>query len=484
MKLEEVVEQIEYVRYKIDKLQVILSSETIDIQPEFVSEMMVDYDYDNLYAPVLTITIALSQIEYRKIVQDKENVKFIVKLDKVFYDDSNTFLYSSNFINETFCTHIFDENPIMEEDLIQMTQEINQQDDADENRSPMDMKDVYDFALFIEKNVKSGNTDINITLKSGNITDVIVHALQSAGLNKVLMSPTDNNSSISNKIFPLMNTVEFFNYLQDNVGIYNRGVLFFMDYNLNFFIDKNAYCTAWRPNEYKITNMYVLSQKSQYNPIVGQYIDDEAKENNVFTNTESINITNRSVVNNVTIGNKKVLLNPKSGSISYIDEDLKQRGASITNIEIQKEKNTYSKNEHKLKLIENEFDINIILKDIDLELLSPNKCFKLIFQNTTLNDSHGGTYRLSKCLCVLTKMGDELDSYIICDLKKHNNYSNEFGGEDRFEDWWTEIENTDEMKDLDSWWGSSDIMPRNDKQSNNSFDFSLNDFNNNNTNYK
>lgn len=445
MKLEEIVDYIEYVKYKPDKIQIVLQGETIDIMPDFVAEVFIEYDYETLYAPILTLTLALSQEEYRKIVVEKDTVKFIVSINKFYYDDKGEYLYSDNFINGTFCTHMLDETPIMEKDILDMTKDINAitssvgaDGENKDGRSPMDMKDVYDFALFNENNVFSGNNDVNITVKSGTITDVIVYVLTQAGIGNLLMSPTDNNATITNTIFPLMNTVEFLNYLQANKGIYNNGILFFMDFNLNYLIDKNCYCTAWRPNEFKITNVYVLSQKSEYAPIVGQYIDGETKENNIFTNSESIDIVNRSVVNNVTFGNKKVLLNAKSNNVSYIDESLKQRGSSITTIEVEKLYNSYAKNEHKMRLIENEYDVNIILKDIDFELLSPNKCFKLIFQNSNVNDSHGGTYRISKANIVLTKMGNELDSYIICEFKKQNNYSNEFNAEDRFEDWWTE----------------------------------------------
>ena len=442
MKLEEIVDYIEYVKYKPETINIVLQEETIEIMPDFVSEVLIEYDYDNLYAPIMTLTMALSQKEYRNIVIEKDTVKFIVKINKYFYDDKGELLYSENFINGTFCTHMLDETPIMEKDLHDMTKDVNQVTDSEEvdGRTPMDMKDVYDFALFMEENVRSGNTDINIAIESGPMTDVIVYGLTQAGIGNLLMSPVDNNATITNMMLPLMNTVEFLNYLQANKGIYELGLLFFMDFNLNFLIDKSAYCTAWRPNEYKITNVYILSQKSEYCPIVGQYIDNETEENNIFTNSESINIINRSVVNNVTFGNKKVLLNPKNDSVSYIDEGLKQRGESITTIEIDKQSNSYTKSEHAMRLIENEYDVNVILKDIDFELLSPNKCFKLIFQNTNVNDSYGGTYRISKCMVLLTKMGNELDSYLICEFKKQNEYSNEFGGEDKFEDWWINLD--------------------------------------------
>ena len=440
MKLEEISEKIEYVKYKISKLVAVTSSENIDIKPEFVSELLVEYDYDNLYAPVMTLSIALTQVEYRKIVLDKANVKFIIQIDKHHYDDTNTFLYKDTFINDTFCSHITDETPIMEEKLLEITKQVNGKDDI-EDREPTDMKDVYDFALFIESDVQSGNSDVNMLVKSGNMTDVIAYVLQSAGLSNVLMTPPDNNASITNIVFPLMNVIEFFNYLQSNIGIYKNGLSFFMDYNTNYFIDKSAYCSAWRPNEYKITNFYVLSQKSQYNTIIGQYVDDEKRENNIFTNSEATNIVNKSVVNNPTFGNKKVLLQPKQNSINYIDPKLKQRGGSITSIEIQKKYNSYTSAEYKMRLIENEFDIDVVVKDIDIELLSPNKCFKMIFQTSDLNDNYGGTYRISHTTIVMTKMGDELDSYIICEMKKQNNYANEFGGEDNFDDWFTEALN-------------------------------------------
>jgi len=470
MKLEEIVDYMEYVKYKPETIQVVLKGETIDIVPDFVSEIFIEYDYETLYAPILTLTVALSQEEYRKIVKEKDTVKFIIKINKYVYDDKGEFLYSSNFINNTFCTHMLDETPIMEQDLVEMTKDTNISSESEDGRTPMDMKDVYDFALFNESNVRSGNTDINIAVKSGTMTDVIVYMLTQAGIGNLLMSPVDNNTTISNMIFPLMNTVEFLNYLQANKGIYNYGFLFFMDFNINYLIDKNAYCTAWQPNEYKITNVYILSQKSEYSPIVGQYIDGETKENNIFTNSESINIINRSVVNNVTFGNQKVLLNPKNDGVSYIDPGLKQRGGSITTIRIQKQSNSYVQNEHRMRLIENEYDVNVILKDIDFELLGPNKCFKLIFQNTDVNGSHGGTYRISKCNVVLTKMGDELDSYLICEFKKQNSYSNEFGAEDKFDDWFDDTTIVDDDFTLDIPFSGP-------------YDYADNSFSNNNTNY-
>jgi hypothetical protein len=293
MKLEETVDYMEYVKYKPEKIQVVLQGETLEIMPDFVTEVFIEYDYETLYAPILTLTMALSQEEYRKIVLEKETVKFIISINKYYYDDKGEFLYNTNFLNGTFCTHMMDETPMLEKDLLDMTRDsnaitnsTNANGEPNDGRSPMDMKDVYDFALFNESNVRSGNSDVNITIKSATVTDAIVYALSQAGIGNLLMTPPDNNSNISNMIFPLMNTVEFLNYLQANKGIYNNGILFFMDFNLNYLIDKNCYCTAWRPNEYKITNIYILSQKSEYSPIVGQYIDGETKENNIFTNIQ------------------------------------------------------------------------------------------------------------------------------------------------------------------------------------------------------
>lgn len=434
MELQDLMTKVEYVKYKVDTFSIVLKDKTIDVEPAFVSEILLEYDYDSLYTPVLNVSIALTQLEYKQVIQEKDTVKFIIKINKNYYNSKNKFLYFDTFFNKTFCTHIIDENPIMEQDIVDMTKELNKTDK--ESRNPMDMRDIYDFALFIEDYINSGNKDLNLCIESGKMNDIIAYVLRYTGLNKnVLMTPSNNKSKISNLLCPVMNVIETFNYLQEIKGIYNKGLLFFMDFSTIYFIDKSAYCTAWRPKEKQITNIYIFSQKSDYNLVAGQMIDEEEEKNNIFTNTESTDIKNKSVVANAVYGNKTVLINSKSGSVSYIDEDLKQRGKSQTNIQIQKFNNKYAKNSRKMRLIENEYDVNVVLKDVDVELLAPNKCFKLIFQNTDLNEAYGGTYRISKILTTLTKMGKELDSSTICNFKKQNDKVNEFGDEDRFSDW-------------------------------------------------
>lgn len=449
MELNELLKYVEYVKYKVESLSIVLQSETIKVEPAFVSEILLEYDYDKLCTPIFILSVALTQIEYRKIVREKDTVKFIVKLNKIYYNDAKEYLYYSTFFNQTFCTHIIDENPIMEQDLINKTKSANKTDE--DSRNPMEMRDIYDFALFIEEHIDAGNKDINMTIESGKMNDILAHVLYFAGLNRnVLMSPSNNTSKITNLLCPVMNTIKTINYLQEIKGIYNAGLLFFMDFNTTYLIDKNAYCTAWRPKEYTITNIYIFSQTSEYNVIVGQMTDDDEEKNNLFSNTDSTDIKNKSVLNNAVYGNKMVLINAKKGTVNYIDENLKQRGGSVARIELQKYNNKYARNSKKLRLIENEYDVNVILKDIDLELLSPNKCFKLIFQNTKLNEQYGGTYRIAKTLSTLTKLGEELDSTVICNFKKHNNNVNEFGDEDRFDDW-NEYESTDTVTTVEEY---------------------------------
>ena len=433
MKLEDIIKYVEFVKYEITKLTVVLSKKTIEITPTFVSEIILEHDYDNLYTPMFSLSVSLSQEEYKEIVADKENVKFIVKMNKVYYNDEKIKLHTESFINDTFCSHIIDETPLMEQDLIDITKDVYKS--SPDEKTPMDLEKIRDFWLFKDEHVKAGNTDVNMVIKSGTVNDILAQLMYQSGLRKVLMTPANNKKKISNMMFPLMTTVKAIDYLQQIKGIYNKGVLFFMDFKRTYLIDKNAYCTAWVPNEYKITNIYVFSQKSQFNSIIGEYKDKDSKEANIFTNSESIDITNKSLINNAIYGNKMLLINSKSDSVSSIEPELIQRGSSNTIVNIQKHTNSYLKNSDKITLIENEYSVKVILKDVDLESLTPNKCFKLIFQNTSLNEKYGGTYRISHMLTTFRKMGEEFDSDTICELKKHNDKTNEFGGEDRFDDW-------------------------------------------------
>lgn len=433
MLLEEILRYVQFVKYEVIQLTIVLPDTEIEIVPTFISEMTLEYDYDNLYTPMFSVSVALSQEEYRQIVTHKDSVQFILRINKTFYDDEKNMLHYEPFISDTFCSHIIDETPLMEQDLTEMTRDIYNADPDD--KIPMDLKNVRDFWLFKDEHISAGNRDVNMVIRRGSVNDIVVHLLSQAGLNNVLMTPSNNNSTITNLLFPLMTTVKALDYLHEIKGIYNKGVMFFMDYDTTYFIDKNAYCTAWRPNEYRTTNIYVFSQKSQFNSVIGQFGDPETEQINIFTNSDSIDITNKSLINNAIYGNRMLLLHSKRDSVSSLNPNLIQRGDSNTVVNIQKNGNRYLRNSDNTRLIENEYSVKIILKDVDLTSLTPNKCFKIIFQNVELNEKYGGTYRISRMLTTFRKIGEELDSDTICELKKQNSNTNEFGGEDYFDDW-------------------------------------------------
>ena len=77
MKLEDIIKYVEYVKYEVTNLTIVLSEKTIEITPAFVSEIILEHDYENLYTPMFSLSVSLSQEEYKQIVADKENVKFI-----------------------------------------------------------------------------------------------------------------------------------------------------------------------------------------------------------------------------------------------------------------------------------------------------------------------------------------------------------------------------------------------------------------------
>ena len=165
MKLEDILKYVEYVKYEVTILNIVLPDETLEIMPTFVSELMIEHDYDSLYTPMFSLSVALSQEEYRRIIQHKDSVKFIVKIIKTFYDDEKNVLRYETFLNDTFCSHITDETPLMEQDLIDMTRDTYNADPDD--KMPMDLKNVYDFWLFKDEHVMAGNTDVNMVIKSG-----------------------------------------------------------------------------------------------------------------------------------------------------------------------------------------------------------------------------------------------------------------------------------------------------------------------------
>ena len=402
------------IKYEPEAVDIIFKNGDIEkIAPSFVTQIVIEKDFDNSYFPVTSISLNIRPELYTRVVKEKETVKIRLSIKKNLYTKENKFIKYEKFINEVFCFFLDDATPLLDKDNLEDMHKVQGE------TTPSDFKQVYTFYIFKEKELTACKTIINDVL-NGNMVDITAYLIQKIGLGKILMTPPDNNSIVNNFLIPALNVIETFKYLEQKKGIYYKGLLLFFDYDCIYCIDKNYKCTAWRPNENKQTFINIFRKKSSYNTTPGVYNDNSKKTSYIFSNSESVDIASTPIITNQLDGNDALFITPSENKKTLYKHDLPNRSGNNTKIYISEDSNKYFTEAESVRLLESNCTINISFIDTDMSTLLPNKEFVIKFEELNVNKEYGGKYRLSKYLSIFKKEGNEFSLLTTCELKRQS----------------------------------------------------------------
>jgi hypothetical protein len=401
-----------HIKFKVDNFDIMFKNGDIEkINGDMVTHVYIEKDYDELFFPVVNISVNMKDALYDRIKQENDTVQFRLRITKNIYDASNKLLQYEMYCNEIFVCFKDKEN-VIEDNANAETKE------KGEGKESVTLgTNVRDFYLFTDEVTKCKKI-YNLSIESATMSDLLIYLIGDAGIKKLLMTKLNNNPTLSNYTVPSGNLVETINYLNNQKSFYKKGMLLFFDIDTAFLIDKNSKCTSWRPNEIQITHIHVANQESSDSQLNGYYIDKDRKQTHVFANTERVNIKNTNIMSNQISGNKIKVINSKQNSTQEINPKTTSIGSTNERILTVKEDNKYVVSDLKTRIEENECISGIVLIGVDSEVVSPNKEILLTYEDSKLNKQYGGNYRVSKATTSLRKDAGELVSEIEVILKK------------------------------------------------------------------
>lgn len=411
MQIKDAISYSNNIKYEPESILIVFKNETITIDPSFISELMMEKNFDTEYFPVTKLSITLKVDIYKRMIEEKDTVKIRLKIRKNLYDKNNKFIKYNILFNELFCFFTDDETPLMDKESIANARKVEGEN------SPNNYKQVYTFYLFKETELTGCKKVINEVI-SGSLVDMAAFLFNKAGSTKVLMTPPDNTSVSNNLLIPTLNVIQAFNYIEQKIGIYKKGMLLFFDYTHAYLLDKNYKCTAWKPNELKQTLIYIFNRNSQYNVVNGAYPNQQEKTTYLFTNTDSVTMASNSIISNQLEGNKILLITPSKNKNYTITQPGSTRGDINTKVVINKDSNQYLVQSERMRVVENNCTIQVSFLNTDVEAFVPNREFSIKFEDLSINKKFGGNYRLSNVLTVFKKDGKEFVSYTTCILKR------------------------------------------------------------------
>lgn len=402
-----------HLKFKVDNFDILFNNGDIEkINGDMVTHLYIEKDFDELFFPIVNLSVTMKDELYNRIKQENESVKFRLRVSKNIYDtDFNLLKYEMCF-NEVFICFKDKEN------VIEDNRSLESKKSGEGNDSVTIGTNTRDFYLFTDEITKCKKL-FNLSIESATMTDLLIYLIESAGIKKLLMSKLDNNPSLKNFTIPSGNLVDTINYLNNNKPFYKKGMQLFFDIETAYLVDKNYKCTSWRKNEIQVTHIHIANIESGDSQLTGYYENKDRKQTHVFSNTERVQVRNVNITNNQLNGNKIKIINAKdTTSVQINPKTTTVGGSNNERILTIKENNSYTVSDIKTRIEENECICGITLLGVDSEVASPNKEILVTYEDQQLNKQYGGNYRVSKVTTILSKDAGELVGEVQLLLKK------------------------------------------------------------------
>ena len=400
------------IKYKVDNFDVMFKNGDIEkLNGDMVTHLYIEKDYDELYFPIVNVSIMMRDELYHRIKQENDTVKFRLRVVKNIYDQDMKFLKYELYCNEIF-TCFKDKENVIEDNL-----NVEKKKETEGDSSVTLGNNTRDFYLFTDE-VTMCKKFFNLSIESATMSDLAIYILGETGVKQLLMTKLNNNESLSNFTIPSGNAIDAINYLNNLKAFYEKGMTLFFDIDTTFLIDKNYKCTAWRTNEIRITHIHVANQQSNDSQLNGYFINKDRKQTHVFANTDRVQVRNTNITNNQIAGNKIKVIDAKAGSAQQVGANTTAVNSNNEQILMVKQGNKYTASQIKTKLEENECICGVTLIGVDTEVVSPNKEILVTYEDSKLQKQYGGNYRVCRTTTTLTKDASELVGEVQVVLKK------------------------------------------------------------------
>lgn len=410
---------MKHYKYIIDAFDILLSGEStpIKLDQNNISSIYLEREYDTSFFPILRVTVLLDPKVYFKIIKDKLNVKFRIRLQNFIYDKDNTFEYKTDVLNDTFCAFIDESTPFLNEELFNINRETERAE-----KTPTTMNNEYTFYLYKEDDLINSKKIINSIISRASLTDIIAYTLYSSDIKNVLMSPLKNNNIYNEVLLLPMTTLKNLIYLEQQYdGFYNNPSLIFFDIDCLYIIDSGLESKAYRKKE-SLQTLFSICETTNSNSFTTGSFPDEEKRNYVINiNPDSLTINNNTVLTDQLEGNNFFIVSPSTGDVKNINTETVQRGSGTYKVLVNKFNNPKVGDFLKKKRLEESMVFNVSISNFDIKALTPNKEFLFVFENPSINKNYTGKYRISKDILFLEKKGDYFDISGNCDFKKVKN---------------------------------------------------------------
>ena len=404
-------ENDKFVKYKyvLEEFFVLINGETMEIPKERIYTINIEHDFENSMFPIFEVGVALEGSRYYKIVKNKSDVRFKVRIQTYYTEkDGGEKSLMRDFINDTFIMFLEDSADDADEDL-KKKYDIPNEDELDKSDNMME------FFLFKESIITGLRQSINYVFSSADLTTVIVALLQIAKGKNILMSPLENTEVYKDLILPPQPIDKQLRYLNNNYGFHKEGTLIYFGLYHGYILNYKAGCTAWTDGEWKETVIYVFEKSSELSGLSNVILKYNEERYYFTVQADKIEIDAHSISNSLVSGGGSTLsvLDTRMQTAETFNSGATTQEGETSSIIFNNTSNKYMGSTYAAQKRSSNIVITLTLVNTNIEGLNPNKEFSIIFENTAHNDKYKGKYRIASAKHNISLGNNDTESEIV-----------------------------------------------------------------------
>lgn len=413
-------------KYVVNELFILYSdgSQT-NIPSHRVQSITITHLYEQNLFPIFRVEVVLSSSTYYKILKNKNDVKFKLRIQKFYTDIDNTEKsLNRDFINDTFDLILDDDDFDTEEALKKEQKELDytnmtkKETESEEDLFQAD--NIMEFFLFKSEYVNKLNTMVNAIISNATINDGIQYIATNAGLNNLLMTIPHNRKIYNELVIPPLKIKQAIKFLDTYYGIYKTGMLFYCDMieNITYLLDYSPKCTAYQTREMTETNIMIPKKSNKFNStLCSLYRRDNKETYFIIGDNQRITIRNETVSYNAYADTDVKIVDTYDGNITTSNSTANVKDKKSVKIIENNTENPWFSDIYNSLINGKNVVVEVPLANYDIAAIAPNKAIKLIFEDSTLSLKYKGGCVISEISHAFVKEGEAFTLTSIAKLR-------------------------------------------------------------------
>lgn len=393
------------------------------IEPQYITEVLIEKDFDNMVYPYFEITVSLPPSTYRDMRRQNTEVRCFFELQVASVPNEMNArtpeeqLIFDTVLQDTFYVFLADNTPELQSNFTK-TYESSVGLETDEYGAG-DMVTTR-FLLYNEEYLFRGRTIVNGVLEDATLLDSVLYVLTKAKLRKILISPPDNETVYKQMILPPISASEQLLRLTADYAMYEVGSSVFLDFDRGYILDNFNACTCWEPNEIK--QVYILSAENSDDMTsmnTGYYEDPSRKFYVVNVEAGRVSFSNGSLLADQTSGTDVVSVDTMTGNVSNVNSHAKTANlGNTTQVVVSNTgEDTSAAMAHTLKNTSRIATANFT--NVNFDIFKPNKEYIFSFDSADFEE-YMGSYHIVSMVADLQADGDLLLGSIKAQFKGYD----------------------------------------------------------------